>query len=82
MPPEQIFLVRFRQLVDTPRETLDRVSDFLGVATGVAHTVPPENVKPYVADTPGTASSRASHGPVPHWARSRTRGSGGASAGR
>jgi hypothetical protein len=32
-------------------ETLDRVSAFLGVAPGVAHAVPPENVKPYVADT-------------------------------
>jgi hypothetical protein len=39
------------QVVDSPRETLDRVSDFLGVASGVAHAVPPENVKPYVADT-------------------------------
>jgi hypothetical protein len=27
------------------------VSTFLGVAPGVAHAVPPENVKPYVADT-------------------------------
>ena len=34
----------------TPRETLDRVSAFLGVAPGVAYAVPPENVKPYVAD--------------------------------
>ena len=50
MPREQVSLLRYRQLVDRPRETLDRVSDFLGVAPGVAHTVPPENVKPYVAD--------------------------------
>jgi hypothetical protein len=49
---EQVFVLRYRQLVDTPTETLDRVSDFLGVATGVAHTVAPENVKPFVADTP------------------------------
>jgi hypothetical protein len=49
---EQVFVLRYRQLVDTPTETLDRVSDFLGVATGVAHTVAPENVKPYVADSP------------------------------
>ena len=45
-------LLRYRQLVDTPTETLDRVSTFLGVPTGVAHAVPPENVKPYVADSP------------------------------
>jgi hypothetical protein len=51
VPREQVFLLRYRQLVDTPRETLDRVSDFLGVAPGVAHTVAPENVKPFVADT-------------------------------
>jgi hypothetical protein len=51
VPREQVFLLRYRQLVDAPRETLDRVSGFLGVATGVAHTVAPENVKPYVADT-------------------------------
>ena len=50
VPRERVSLLRYRQLVDTPRETLDRVSDFLGVAPGVAHTVPPENVKPYVAD--------------------------------
>jgi hypothetical protein len=51
VPPEQVFLLRYRELVDQPRETLDKVSDFLGVATGVAHTVAPENVKPYVPDT-------------------------------
>jgi Sulfotransferase family len=53
LPREQVLLLRYRQLVDTPRETLDRVSAFLGVATGVAHTVAPENVKPFVADTVG-----------------------------
>ena len=52
VPAEQVFVLRYRQLVDTPAETLDRVSGFLGVATGVAHTVAPENVKPHVADTP------------------------------
>ena len=51
MPRERVLLLRYRQLVDTPRETLDRVSGFLGVAAGLAHTVAPENVKPFVADT-------------------------------
>jgi hypothetical protein len=51
VPRENVCLLRYRQLVDTPRETLDRVSAFLGVTPGVAHTVAPENVKPYVADT-------------------------------
>jgi hypothetical protein len=52
LPREQVLLLRYRQLVDTPRETLDRVSRFLGVTEGVAHVVAPENVKPHVADTP------------------------------
>ena len=52
VPREHVLLLRYRQLVDTPRETLDRVSDFLGVAGGLAHVVAPENVKPFVADTP------------------------------
>ena len=51
VPRERVFLLRYRQLVDTPRETLDRVSAFLGVEAGVAHTVAPENVKPFVADS-------------------------------
>ncbi|MGY1808335.1 sulfotransferase family protein [Blastococcus sp. SYSU D00669] len=49
-PREQVLLLRYRELVDTPQQTLDRVARFLGVAEGVAHAVPPENVKPYVAD--------------------------------
>jgi hypothetical protein len=52
VPRQRVFLLRYRQLVDSPRETLDRVSDFLGVPAGVAHTVAPENVKPHVADGP------------------------------
>jgi hypothetical protein len=51
LPREQVLVLRYRQLVERPQETLDRVSTFLGVAPGVAHTVPPENVKPYVPDS-------------------------------
>jgi hypothetical protein len=51
VPHERVLVLRYRELVDHPRELLDRVSTFLGVATGVAHTVAPENVKPYVHDT-------------------------------
>ncbi|MGK5113744.1 sulfotransferase [Geodermatophilus sp. CPCC 205506] len=51
VPRENVCLLRYRQVVDTPREALDRVSTFLGVEPGVAHVVPPENVKPHVADT-------------------------------
>ncbi|WP_448628112.1 sulfotransferase family protein [Geodermatophilus sp. URMC 64] len=49
-PREHVLLLRYRELVDTPQQTLDRVCAFLGVAGGQAHAVPPENVKPYVAD--------------------------------
>ncbi len=52
VPRERVLPLRYRQVVDSPGETLDRVSAFPGVAPGVAHAVPPENVKPYVADGP------------------------------
>jgi hypothetical protein len=51
IPREQVLVFRYRQLVDDPRRTLDRVADFLGVPAGVAHTVAPENVKPFVPDS-------------------------------
>ena len=51
VPRDQVCLLRYRQLVDQPGETLDRVSTFLGVERGRAHAVPPENVKPYVPDS-------------------------------
>ena len=51
MSGDRVLLTRYRQVVDSPPQTLDLVSAFLGVAAGVAHAVPPENVKPYVADT-------------------------------
>jgi hypothetical protein len=46
----QVLLLRFRDLRDEPTATLDRVCAFLGVATGVIDTVPPENVRRYVED--------------------------------
>src|SRR3954452_9229037 len=53
VPREQVLLLRYRQLVDAPQQTLDRVCAFLGIAEGQAHAVPPENVKPYVPDGAG-----------------------------
>ena len=50
LPAEQLLVLRYRQVVEQPGETLDRVSTFLGVTPGLAHTVAPENVKPHVAD--------------------------------
>jgi hypothetical protein len=81
LPREQVLVLRYRQLVDSPRETLDRVSHFLGVAAGLAHAVPPENVKPYVADTPRhrvlaraarAGAALGAHVP-PHWWRRAAR---------
>ncbi|KQS58455.1 sulfotransferase [Geodermatophilus sp. Leaf369] len=51
LPREQLLVLRFREVVAEPARTLDRVGAFLGVAPGVAHAVPAENVKPFVADT-------------------------------
>ena len=50
-PKEQVLLMRYRDLRDTPAEALDRVCAFLGVRTGVIGVVPSENVTPYVPDT-------------------------------
>ena len=55
VPRERVLLLRYRQLVDTPRETLDRVSGFLGVAAGLAHTVAPENARRSSRTRPATA---------------------------
>jgi sulfotransferase family protein len=51
-PREQVHVLRYRELVDTPREALDRISVFLGVAPGVATLPPPENVRGYVRPSP------------------------------
>ncbi|MEX5633059.1 sulfotransferase family protein [Parafrankia sp. FMc2] len=56
---EQVLLLRYRDLRDSPVRTLDRVCDFLGVQTGLLDAVPSENVTPYVADTAVNAGLRA-----------------------
>jgi Sulfotransferase family len=43
-PREQVLLLRYRDLRDSPQPTLDRVCRFLGVSEGVIHQVPHENV--------------------------------------
>ena len=58
-PKEQVLLMRYRDLRDTPVEALDRVCAFLGVRTGVIGTVPSENVTPYVPDTRVNSALRA-----------------------
>jgi len=50
-PREQVLVLRYRDLVDRPTDTLDDVCAFLGVATGLVGDVPPENVRPCPART-------------------------------
>jgi Sulfotransferase family len=43
-PREQVLVLRYRQLVDEPAQTLDRICTFLGVQTGVLTEIPRQNV--------------------------------------
>jgi hypothetical protein len=43
-PREQVLIFRYRDLVDRPAETLDRICAFLGVRQGLLTHVPRENV--------------------------------------
>ena len=43
-PPEQVLVFRYRELVDDPAGTLNRICAFLGVAQGIVTQVPRENV--------------------------------------
>jgi Sulfotransferase family len=43
-PREQVFVLRYRDLVDAPAQTLDAICTFLGVQRGIISQVPRENV--------------------------------------
>ena len=43
-PREQVYVIRYRQLVDNPAATLDGIFAFLGVEQGVVTEVPRQNV--------------------------------------
>ena len=43
-PPEQVLLFRYRDLVNNPAGTLDRICAFLGIRQGLIDQVPRENV--------------------------------------
>jgi hypothetical protein len=58
-PREQVHVLRYRDLVDDPRATLDRICAFLGVRTGAIDLAPSENVSTFVADTPLNGVLRA-----------------------
>lgn len=48
---EQVLVLRYREIVDEPAETLNRVCRFLGVAEGIVDSIPAGNSRPFV--TPG-----------------------------
>jgi hypothetical protein len=52
---KQLCVLRYRELVDQPAATLDRICDFLGVDHHEAGTMPPENMRRYV---PPSAKTR------------------------
>lgn len=58
-PPEQIHLIRYKELVDEPRATLDGICRFLGVREGLLDEAPPRNVGGYVQPTLYTRSLQA-----------------------
>lgn len=53
-PPEQVMVLRYRELVDEPQLTLDRVCAFLHVDKGTIADVAPDNTRPFVHDGPRT----------------------------
>jgi Sulfotransferase family len=52
--PERVLLLRYRDLVDHPDQTLDRVCGFLGVTPGLVGAVPADNSRPFVTPGPRT----------------------------
>lgn len=51
-PKEQIFVLRYRQLIDNTAAVLDEIAEFLGVRTGLVASIPKSNVSNWVPDTP------------------------------
>ena len=51
-PREQVFVLRYRDLVDAPAQTLDAICTFLGVAPGIISQMPRENVTAHPEHSP------------------------------
>lgn len=51
-PREQVFVVRWRDMVDHPQRTLDAICAFLGVRPGLVSSIPPSNVGRWADDSP------------------------------
>jgi hypothetical protein len=58
-PREQVHVLRYRDLVERPEETLDVICGFLGVEEGILRTVGDANVSGYV---PPSGTNRALQG--------------------
>ena len=50
-PAEQVFMIRYREMIEDAAGTLDRICGFLGVAPGVIFEVPRENVTAHPHET-------------------------------
>jgi len=72
-PRDQVLLLRYRELVDRPRETADRVCEFLGVDTGVITEVPRRNVRPDVSGRSSAPTARERAAALPLFAEDTRR---------
>jgi Sulfotransferase family len=50
-PAEQVFMIRYREMIENPAGTLDRICGFLGVAPAAIFEVPRENVTAHPHET-------------------------------
>ena len=76
VPREQVLVLRYRDLRESPVRTLDVIAQFLGLETGLVDHVPAENVTTHVTDSVRNralsvalrAGSRFGHGSLaPAW---------------
>ena len=58
-PRDQVHVLRYRELVDRPTETLDTICTFLDIESGRVGAVGAENVSTFVADTPVNQALRS-----------------------
>ena len=49
---EQVHVLRYKDLVDAPRDSLNEICAFLGVEQNLLAMVPPENTRTFVAPSP------------------------------
>ncbi len=52
VPPEQVHVLRYAQLIDEPVQTLDAVARFLGVEAGLVTEIPSSNTKSWAGPGP------------------------------